>query len=71
MTVSVLLLFTVRCSLSVLTDVTVGLANQLLEINETQGAVEVCVEIIIGTLERNVTVYIYTVSSTGKQVIMK
>lgn len=52
------------------TDVVIGFTDVQSEVNETEGCAEVCIGIVTGTLERNVTVYLKTIPVTGKDIIL-
>lgn len=46
--------------------ITVGL-NTAHSVNENQGNIEICIDIIVGALERNISVHLQTVPITGRE----
>ena len=49
--------------------ITVGFSVPHSVVNETHGDVEICIEIIHGALERNVSVYLQAMPITGREPI--
>ena len=48
--------------------ITVGFSVPHSVVNETQGDVEICIDIIIGALERNISVYLQAIPITGRRI---
>ena len=48
--------------------VTIGLDDENVIVNETQGNVKICIDLKIGALERNVSVYLQTSPITGNSL---
>ena len=53
-------------NLHIFIGITVGLSAAHSVVNETQGDAEICIDIIIGVLERDVSVYLRTMPFTGR-----
>ena len=50
--------------------ITVGFNAAHSTVNENQGYIEICIDIIIGALERNISVYLQTIPISGTEFIL-